>query len=67
MEHKLETDPDFILMTRFDNSLAKALERYPDGAPDHVVARALGLTEAEVERKFAEIVKKIQKDLGVGE
>jgi hypothetical protein len=51
-------------MSRFDNSLAKALERYPDGAPDHVIARALGITEADLERKYLEIVAKLRKEVG---
>lgn len=57
---KLDTDPDFILLARFDNSLAKALERYPDGAPDHVIARALGVSEAELEKRYQAIVAKLR-------
>jgi len=59
-EDKLDTDPDFILLARFDNSLAKALERYPDGAPDHVIARALGVSEDELERRYQAIVAKLR-------
>ena len=59
-EDKLDTDPDFILLARFDNSLAKALERYPDGAPNHVIARALGVSEDELERRYQAIVAKLR-------
>lgn len=60
MDNRLNTDPDFILLARFDNSLAKAMERYPDGAPDHVIARALGMTEPELERCYRSIVVKLR-------
>jgi hypothetical protein len=63
----MTNDPDYILMARFDNSLAKALARYPDGAPPHVVARALGISEAQVEAHYQAIVVKLRKDLAVEE
>lgn len=52
----LATDPDYILTKRFGFSLKRLLERYPDGAPDSVIAVALGISEAEVERRYQNIV-----------
>ncbi len=62
---RVETDPKFIYSKRFENSLEKCLERYPDGAPDKVIAQVLLLTEDEVEEIYQKVVKKLQKALKV--
>jgi hypothetical protein len=56
----LAEDPDYILVKRFNYSLVKLLERYPDGAPPNVVAAALGMTEDEVEKRYQAIVKSLR-------
>lgn len=61
----VETDPDFIALKRFDNSLAKLEERYPDGAPDHVIAGALHITEEEVRLRFARITAELRGKMKV--
>jgi hypothetical protein len=60
---KIDTDPDFVFLPRFGYSLTKVLDRYPDGAPDHIIARALGIKEGEVERFYNDAVTKIKEDL----
>lgn len=60
----LETIPDFIAIKRFDYSLAKLEERYPDGAPDRVIAAALQISEDEVGARYARIVSQLRTDLG---
>lgn len=57
---KLRNDPDFILIKRFNNSLAKLLDRYPEGAPDRIIAQALGITEEEVVAMYDKIVVKLR-------
>jgi len=37
------------------------MTRYPDGAPDNVIAGALGMTEEQVENRYQEIVKILRK------
>jgi len=59
----LAQDPDFILSKRFGFSLAKLMTRYPDGAPDNVIAGALGMTEEQVENRYQEIVKILRKSV----
>ena len=61
-----EESPDFVALKRFDFSLARVCERYPDGAPDHVVAQALMVTEDEVEGLYQEIAVKMRHLMGVG-
>ena len=62
---RLETEPDFIVSKRFDNSLAKMMERYPDGAPTKLIARALMLSEVELEELEASIIVRVREKLGV--
>lgn len=59
------TDPDYIYCPRFDYSLAKLMERYPDGAPDRLIAQVLLITEEEVEASYQTVVMKLRKTLGV--
>jgi hypothetical protein len=61
---RLETDPDFILLKRFDFSLAAALRRYEDGMPTPLIAQALGITDADVERRYQRIVGTLREALG---
>lgn len=58
-------DPDFIYIGRFEYSLEKLLERYPDGAPTRIIAQALMITPEDVERIYAKIVRQLQRRMGV--
>lgn len=61
----LNTDPDFIYSKRFDFSLKKLLDRYPEGAPTKVVAQALMMTEDELQELEQAIIIKIRQGLQV--
>lgn len=61
----LHEDPDFIALKRYDYSLKKLMERYPDGCPDRVIASALMITEDDVENMHQEIVLKLRAAMGV--
>lgn len=62
---RLRTDPDYIVLKRFANSLRRLEERYPDGGcPDHLVAEALGMTEGEERAAYLDIVKKLRTLIG---
>lgn len=59
---KLRTDPDFVLLKRFDNSLAKVEAAFPDGnVPEHVAAGCLGMTEDEAGEAYARLIEKLRK------
>lgn len=57
IKKRIATDPDFVFFPRFDNSLKKLKERYPQEAPDKIIALALMLPEEEVEPMWERIVK----------
>lgn len=62
---RLKTDPDFINLPRYDFSLAKLLERFPDGAPSRIMAAALSISEEELEKLQTEVIKKLRRAIGV--
>lgn len=64
---KVQTVPDFVNSKRHDYSLKKLEERYPDGAPDNVVASALMIEEEQVEPEFEKVVVKLRETMGVEE
>lgn len=43
--------------------MEKLIERYPDGAPERVIARALGITEDEVRETLARTVGLLKESL----
>ena len=61
----LSTDPDFIYSKRFDFSLKKLLDRYPDGAPTKVIAQSLMMTEDELQELEQTIIIKIRQGLRI--
>ena len=65
VQKMLEESPDFINIKRYGNSLAKLEERYPDGCPDHIIAKALNLTEEQAEIRYQQIVTCLRSEMGV--
>jgi hypothetical protein len=61
----LETEPDYVFFRRYYNSIKNLEKRYADGCPDHVIAKAFGLTEEELEIKYLEIVARLRNMMGV--
>ena len=61
---KIEEDPDFINLKRYGYSLKRVLERYPDGAPENLIAQALCMTEDEVEGAYMDIVEVLRAEMG---
>lgn len=65
VRRRIETERDFIAIARFDYSLAKLEERYPDGAPNKVIASALQMEEDEVEAAYLSAVRKLRAAMKV--
>jgi hypothetical protein len=62
---QLHTDPDYILIKRFKNSLAKVVERYPDGAPDRIIGQALGMSDLQVQETYARVIDRLRSIMSV--
>lgn len=65
IQELLHKDKDFIYSKRFDYSIEKLLERYPDGAPAKVIAQVLLITEEEVEKLTQEAIVSLRKKMKV--
>jgi len=61
----IETDKDFVALKRFDYSLNKLMDRYPEGAPAKIIAQAMMMTEDEVEELYENVVIKMRSALKV--
>lgn len=62
---RVHSDPEFVFAKRYEYSISKLEERYPDGCPDNVIANALMIPEAQVEVAYEEVVVKMRKLMGV--
>ena len=63
--NKIKNEPDFVNIRRFAYSLSNVRTRYPDGAPDHIVATALMIPEAEVTATYERIVNRLREIMGL--
>lgn len=59
-EKKLKKDPDFVVAPRFGNSLQRLVDRFPEGVPDDVCAKALNLTVEEIEQLYQKTVRDLR-------
>jgi hypothetical protein len=60
MKQMILEDPDYISLKRFDFSITNLLKRYPEGAPNHVGAQSLLLSEEEFETEYTKVVEKLK-------
>ena len=63
IKNKIEEDPDFILLKRFDYSLKRFLEKHQNGTTDKIISQALGITPEELKTKYTEILSKLKNSL----
>lgn len=58
---RIAAEEDYCYLKRFNYSVEKFLERYPEGsAPDHLVAEALLISERELPGLYRKIVAKLR-------
>ena len=62
---RLVSDPDFIAIKRYDYSLKKLLAAFPNGAPERIIAQALGIKEPEVAGLYRAAVLKLRDAMHV--
>jgi hypothetical protein len=61
----IEFDPEYVHLRRYDFSVEKTCERYPDGVPDHIIAQGLLITVEDVEVIYQQAVTKLRELMGV--
>ena len=62
---RIRHDPNFVYLKRFDFSMEKLLDRYPEGVPNKLIAQALLITEEDVETIYNNIIEKLRKNMNV--
>ncbi len=60
---RIMEEEDYIKSPKFNNSLAKFLSEFPEGADNNTIARLLLLTEEEVETIYNEAVSELRSNL----
>jgi hypothetical protein len=65
MRTRVETDPDFVALSRYGYSLDRVVESHPEGCPDRMIAAALMISEVELESIYANIVQKLRDNLKI--
>lgn len=65
IRERIENDADYVYLRRFEFSLVKLLQRYPEGVPDHLIAQGLLRTEEEIGELYEATVAKLRKFMGV--
>ena len=67
IKEKIDTETDFINITRYGYSLQTLLQKHPNGVDNAVIAKALDSTPEEVEKLFIQAIEKIQFLMKIGE
>ena len=62
---RLQEDPDFVASKRYNHSLKEMEDRYPEFAPDNVIATVLMLSEDEVATLYEALVARFRDLMGV--
>jgi hypothetical protein len=62
---KILHDEDYIALKRFNYSIKEIMERYPEGAPDRIIASALMVPEEDVQKIYDSAITKIRDLLGI--
>lgn len=48
LKTRIMSELDFIVNSRFSNSLKLIMNRYPEGVPEHIIAKSLMLAPSEI-------------------
>lgn len=51
-DSRIETEEDFVVSKKHNNSLSRLLEDYPDGVPDKVICKVLQITPDDLKRHY---------------
>lgn len=62
---RIHEEEDFVNLKRFNYSLLKVQERFPNGAPDKTIANALLLNEEDIPLIYQGIINKLREMLRV--
>jgi hypothetical protein len=67
IDYLVREDREYVALSRYGYSIDEVVAKYPDGAPLHVIARALHMTEDEVEALEEIVYEKLRGAMGIEE
>lgn len=65
IQQLLHNDETFVNSKRYGYSIEAVLERYPDGAPNNVIAQLLELDKDDIDARYSSIVVTLRRLMGV--
>jgi hypothetical protein len=65
VQNLLHNDETFVNSKRYGYSIEAVLERYPDGAPNNVIAQLLELDKDSIDARYSSIVVNLRRLMGV--
>ena len=51
-DSRIETDKDFVVSKKHNNSLSRLLADYPDGVPDRVICKVLQILPEDLKKTY---------------
>lgn len=66
LKRKIEKDEDFINSPNYRNSLSYFISKHPDGVSNDRIAKALMISEEEVEKLYQSAILKLRENLVKG-
>lgn len=61
---RIVRDLDYIHSPKHANSLQRFMNHYPDGAPDSVICKALGMSQSELDDAYKSAINKLREGMG---
>jgi hypothetical protein len=62
---RIINEMDYIHSPKYGNSLKRFMDHYPDGAPDSVICKALGITQQQLDDIYKTGILKLKEGMGV--
>lgn len=62
-DQRLDNDEDFIVSQKYENSLKKILEDYPDGVPPSVICKVMCITPEQLDTIMKSAMSKLRSRL----
>lgn len=62
-EPKIETDKDYIMSKKHDNSLSALIKDYPNGVPDKVICKVLQISQEELDEIYNRAIINIKNQM----
>lgn len=67
LRQRIDTERDFVALPRYGNSIQRVIDKFPNGVPEHLTARALRMSPRQLQMLWGRILRKLRVVLDVEE